>query len=195
MKIICLVFFFFFPGFSDLFAQEKCKSNIEFEVDDTATYRQRLIPLFRCDSLKSLTIKITSNKGWVVFPSVQGIDSRVKYTTNTKLGSVPEELGYLKHLEYLDLSDLGISQLPVSLVNLSNLKTLNMSFNRIAISGDIEKILSLSSLKTLKIYGCDFNEDDLLRIKTNRPDIRVLYTMDDLVQESKEKQQLKDSSK
>lgn len=195
MKILYLAFFIFSLGSSDLCAQEKCNSNIEFEVGDTATYRQRLLPLFSCDSLKSLTIKISSNKGWVVFPSVQGINSRVKYTNNTKLGFLPEELGSLKHLEYLDLSNLGISQLPVSLVNLSNLKTLNMSFNRIAISGDIEKILSLSSLKTLKIYGCDFNEDDLLRIKTNRPDIRVLYTMDDLVQESKEKQQLKDSSK
>jgi Leucine-rich repeat (LRR) protein len=193
MKILGLVFFIFSLGGSDLRAQENCYSNIEFEVGDTATYKQRLFPLFSCDSLKSLTIKITSNKGWVVFPSVQGIDSRVRYSTKTKLGSVPEELGYLKRLEYLDLSDLGISHLPVSLVNLSNLKSLDMSFNRINVSRDIEKILFLSNLKTLKIYGCDFNEDDLLRIKRNRPDIRVLYSMDHLVQEAKDKQKVKDS--
>jgi hypothetical protein len=159
-----------------ILAQGFCHPQVEFEVGDTTTYRDRLLPVFKCNIIKSLTIKITSNKGWIVFSHVQGFDFGVKYSTKTKLGFLPEELGIAKELELLDVSDLGISRLPKNLSKLSKLKSLDISFNRINLSDELKKILLLDRLKVIKIYGCNFTLDDLTEIKLQRPDLKVLHS-------------------
>jgi len=154
-----------------------CDENTLFEVGDTQTYTERLKIILKCDSLVSLTIQITSNKGWVVFSHIQGIsDHSCSYSYDTKLGSLPDDFANLKHLQNLDLSYLGIDNLPNSLFKLQNLKSLDISFNKIQLSKELDKILSLENLELLKIYGCDFSNDDLERILRKKPDLKVLYT-------------------
>lgn len=140
-----------------------------------------------CEELNNLTIRITSNKGWVVFSSIQGIDQGIKYSTKTKLGILPEELCLAKNLEDLDVSDLGISQLPEIISNLSKLRLLDISFNRIDVAKEVEKILSMRNLEVLKIYGCNFTEHDFTKINNAIPNLKILFSQEHLLDEAKSK--------
>lgn len=167
------------------FAQTECKPTEEFEVGDTATYKFRLLPILKCETLKKLAIRITENRGWVVFSSLQGIDQGFRYSNKVKLGFLSEDIAIAKNLESLEISELGIDQLPNGIINLSNLEVLDISFNRLDIAKELPKILSLSNLKTLKMYGSKFSETELYEIKNKLPQIKILYSPDHLLEESK----------
>lgn len=173
--------------FSDIRAEANCDSTIIFDVGDTSTYKNRLRLLLECKELKDLTIRIMANKGWVVFPAIQGVDQGFRYSTKIKLGFLPEEICNAKELESLDVSDLGLSKLPQNLSNLSSLELLDISFNRIEIADELTKIFSLENLKVLKIYGCNFTEAVLTEIKTQRPNLRILFSQEHLIEDAKSK--------
>ncbi len=170
-------------------AQTECKATEVFEVGDTVTYKFRLLPILKCETLKNLTIQITQNKGWVVLSSIGGKDYGFKYSAKVKLGSVTEELGIARNLESLELSDLGIDHLPASMFELVNLQSLDISFNKLDISIELSKITSLRNLKLLKIYGCIFNENDLETIRKLLPGVTILYSQNHLIEELKARNQ------
>jgi hypothetical protein len=174
------------------YAQSNCKTDEFFELGDTSTYKERLYPLLKCEILRSLTITVTENKGWVVFSSIQGTDQGIKYSTRIKLGNLPEELTLARNLESLDVSDLGLDQLPQNFAGFSKLKVLDISFNRISISKELKNIVSIDSLEVLKIYGCNFSAADLKEMSRHRPKLKIFYTQEHLLKDYREKR-LKDN--
>ena len=64
--------------------------------------------------------------------------------------SVPESIGNLKHLKFLDLSGNKIERLPDSLGNLTRLKTLKIKDNPLA-PGELDRLKAL--LPGCKIKG------------------------------------------
>lgn len=74
---------------------------------------------------------------------------------NSKLvGSVPEELGFIQHLQTIDLSNNFLNgTLPLSLLNASELQVLSVSSN--AISGELPE--SVGGLKSLKVLNLSVN--------------------------------------
>ncbi|MCE2996946.1 MAG: hypothetical protein ACK5RG_10095 [Cyclobacteriaceae bacterium] len=183
--LILTCFVFVISSNKIVFAQTECKATEVFEVGDTATYKSRLMPILKCEALKNLTIQITQNKGWVVFSSVQGNDFGFRYSAKLNLVALLEDLGIAKNLESLEVSDLGIDYLPESMVDLVNLQSLDIGFNKLNVSKELPKINSLSNLKVLKIYGCIFTEDDLETIRKQLPNVTILYSQNHLIEEFK----------
>ena len=62
-----------------------------------------------------------------------------------------------------------------------------MGFNNIIIENETANLDKLLNLEILKIYGCVFNENDLARLKQNKPNLKIYYSERDLIQEIKEK--------
>ncbi|KAG7588056.1 P-loop containing nucleoside triphosphate hydrolase [Arabidopsis suecica] len=78
-------------------------------------------------------------------------------TLNPNLNELPEQISELASLQYLDLSDTSIEQLPVGFHELTNLTQLNLSWTkRLCSVGAISK---LSSLRILKLRGSNVHVD------------------------------------
>ncbi|CAN4107750.1 unnamed protein product [Withania somnifera] len=77
---------------------------------------------------------------------------------NSKLvGSIPEELGFIQHLNTIDLSNNFLNgTLPISLLNASELQVLSLSSN--VISGELPE--SIGGLKSLKLLNLSVNAFD-----------------------------------
>ncbi|PKV49413.1 putative secreted protein (Por secretion system target) [Aquimarina sp. MAR_2010_214] len=77
----------------------------------------------------------------------------ISLTNNNLTGTLPEEIGNLTFLDFLQLNENQLSAtIPTIIGNLTNLKTLNLSDN--LLSGEIPiELFSLTKLNNLTIYG------------------------------------------
>ncbi|MEM6841542.1 MAG: hypothetical protein AAF632_04905 [Bacteroidota bacterium] len=84
-----------------------------------------------------LTISLKANNQWIVFGSPPKIDSvpleveEFTYSIKHEVDSLPEGIGDLDSLQSLKVEFLGLSSLPNSIVHLSKLKELDISFNKL----------------------------------------------------------------
>ena len=71
-----------------------------------------------------------------------------------KLPFLPFQIGYIKSLKYLNVSNNYIKKLPATLVNLDNLENLNMAMNY------LDSIhCPINSLPKLKVLDLSFNKN------------------------------------
>ena len=168
-----------------------CASSVAIEIQHETIISDCLKSLSICMEMKELTIEIKENKKkWVVFSHFPGVSNyQCSYSFTKTIASLPDHFEDFDSVESLDVSYLGIISLPESLKKMIRLESLNISFNKISISNEEEKLLSLPNLKTLKVYGCDFSEAILNGIRKQRPDLKILYTEDDLLQDMKRRSQ------
>ena len=168
---------------------ENCNTEVTLEIQENLNLAEAFDSLRKCEQMTHLVIQISENKkGWVVFSNIQGVtDSQSAYSYHSSISELPKELGTLVQLTSLDISYLGITTLPESIAMLVNLKSLNMGFNNIIIENETANLDKLLNLEILKIYGCVFNENDLARLKQNKPNLKIYYSERDLIQEIKEK--------
>lgn len=120
-----------------------------------------------------------------------------KLTIYGELESLPEKFSNLSKLEYLTLWNLGLSELPEDFGNLVNLKNFGASENNInhipESFGNLKKLTQLdlryNNIKTFpdsisnladnlyefKIFGNNYSDEELERLKKLLPKTRIIY--------------------
>ena len=154
-------------------------TDLTVELDDYKNFQVQLRDIFQRRELTSLTIRLPdAYRGkWVTFSGPPEQASDALYEVEHEVGHLPDALGNLKRLDVLSISFLGLHTLPPSFVKLSRLRELNISFNRLTLSQELPKLLSLNRLRLLKIYGCEFTGADLAQLQRMNPNLKVQYTL------------------
>ncbi|MQL88328.1 hypothetical protein Taro_020888 [Colocasia esculenta] len=125
-----------------------------------------------CDNMKGHVIKLdlgspqnNRSLGGVIGPSLLGI-SYLAYldlsNNDFKKKPIPEFMGSLSNLEYLNLSGANLQgRIPHHLGNLSRLQTLDLSKNYgdLSVGGDVRWASHLSSLQHLNLDSVDISSD------------------------------------
>lgn len=83
-------------------------------------------------------------------------------------GSLKAEIGQIKGLIGLDLSNNNFTNLPAEVGQLSELETLNLSNNPL-MTGLPREIGNLTKLQVLNVKGTQYSEEDLAIIRANLP--------------------------
>jgi Leucine-rich repeat (LRR) protein len=87
-------------------------------------------------------------------------------------GAIPAEIGNLKNLIHLDLSDNRMTGLPAEIGKLQKLETLDLSNNQL--TGLPLELGNLSNLQTLDLRGNPYSSYDLNLIRARLPETTIL---------------------
>jgi hypothetical protein len=91
------------------------------EAEALQSLSQKFNSIPKVDDLASSAVGYTSDEGKITGLSLRGL----------KLTIAPDEIGKLQNVEYLDLSDNALSQIPSWIEDLHELKIINLSKNQI----------------------------------------------------------------
>ncbi len=95
-------------------------------------------------------------------------------SNNSIGGALQSQVGNLKNLKVLNLSNNKFTGVPAEVGQLKNLETLNLSDN--SLTGLPNELGNLSNLKFLDISGNNYSEADLAGIKARLPASTVIKT-------------------
>ena len=134
------------------------------------------------DSVEKIDIfKIRQLSGFAPIPIPIGLfnflNLRTLVLTRLFLTSIPDEIGKLKALECLKLDYNDIPEFPSTLINLKNLKNLDLSNNDV-INQVPKEITGITSLKYLNMTWCkslSLVPDDIGKL-TNLENLSITYT-------------------
>jgi hypothetical protein len=93
--------------------------------------------------------------------------------SNNAIVEIPKSFGLMKKLQALDLSGNKIEVLPAEITNLVKLEELKLENNRL--SSLPQQIGKLSKLKTLKLKGNNLKEEEKTRIKNALPATMIIF--------------------
>jgi hypothetical protein len=102
-----------------------------------------------------------------------------------EINTIPNNISELKSLEYLNISSLGLKELPENIIFLKNLKILDLSRNRLDIKRELWKLEKLTNLQVIKLYGIQLSEvvvNELPKLGLKK----VLYKEEDFTKEDRE---------
>jgi Leucine-rich repeat (LRR) protein len=88
-------------------------------------------------------------------------------SNNLLTGALQSQIGQLKRLKVLDLSNNKFTGVPAEVGQLTNLEILNLSNN--SLTGLPNELGNLSKLKFLDVSGNNYSESDLAGIKKKLP--------------------------
>lgn len=133
--------------------------------------------------IEELTIQILGNKDtWYSYGRnpFEKEDARNKpsFRIKQKVDSLPN-FASLSSLKVLSLEFLGLESIPEGLDQLEKLEELNISFNYITLSSELDYIVSMKSLKQIMVFGIEFNEEDISRLREGNTSLSVLYSQED----------------
>uniref|UniRef100_A0A5B7BNC0 Uncharacterized protein n=1 Tax=Davidia involucrata TaxID=16924 RepID=A0A5B7BNC0_DAVIN len=117
-----------------------------------------------CPNLSTLLIRVSwklrtiSSEFFQYMPVIRVLD----LSRNYELTELPVGIGKLISLEYLNLSDTSIAELPIELKNLTKLRCLLVAHTDAGLKIPRELLLSLSSLQLFDIYGSGISEKELV---------------------------------
>jgi hypothetical protein len=162
-------------------------NKITIILDDTVNSKTILIDSFKKnENVKELSIEISGNNtGWVVFDDSPTGDYHCSYSYNKKLGRLPDSIIELNAIEVLDISYLGLEVLPKDFAHLSNLQSLNISFNEISLLDEIDKLQQLKKLTILRFYGCKFDKSTFDVLAKRLPNVKLLFSKDQYLNDMK----------
>ncbi len=92
------------------------------------------------------------------------------------LKKLPKQIGKLKQLEKLNVSELNLETLPKEISKLTKLKSLDISFNNIDINQEVDKLIPLKNLHELRIFGLHPTEETLALLREKIPGVRIKRT-------------------
>ena len=132
-----------------------------------------------------LIIRIADNERWRVLPhNTHLFPSGVpNYTCSLK--KLPAGLGKLSQLTYLDISDLGLTELSTEINSLLNLKELNISLNQVSYEEIAHAISRLSQLESIYLYWCGLSKGTIFKLRNDFPNISFYDELDDYLDQRK----------
>lgn len=158
-----------------------------FEVDQDSDYDKQLIELFQTTDLEKLKIVIPENSDG--FSIMTRINHKHNYESPSvffdyKIEQLPEELGDLSELKYLDIRHLGLTSLPAGITKLEKLEYLDISYNLINITDELDKLKTLKNLKTIKLYFNPVSSEEIYNLEQLKLRKGVHYKLEDYENES-----------
>lgn len=181
MKYIIL-FLGLFNCYFTAMSQESKKVIITNSFDDLSV---KLDEIKSKDEVIKLFILVEENiKNWRLTPVFNGkfdYDNQ-PHNYNNPIIELPKSIEQFANLEYLDVSDLGLSGLGTSIPKLNRLKTLNISFNEIRIEEEFDKLSALSNLDKIIAFGCDISSYAVMLFRDLSKPINLIYTNSSYVQ-------------
>ena len=91
---------------------------------------------------------------------------------NNLSGALPSQIGNLKNLKVLNVSNNNFTGVPAEIGQLSQLEILDLSNN--SLTGLPNELGNLKNLKTFNISGNEFSETDLNSIREQLPDTEFI---------------------
>lgn len=172
--IIIILFFGFSCQPNHIFKDLEGKEHVFIALDK---YGLDDIPkeIGKLKNVKELEVFIDSADGWTIYPPLSAID---QWIYEPPFRKVPLELLDLNKLEKLTLHGLDIQTLPEELGRLYNLTYLDLSMNKLVISKEIIKLKRLKKLKYLQLFGNKINKIEIEEWKTENPNIEIKYEWD-----------------
>jgi len=143
---------------------------IELESYNSTILAEELSAL---KGVENLEIRIGSGK-WIIAPPCSGM---LSYNTSTPYTELPIEITKLNELVSLKLIGLGLGRLPESFNSLGNLRTLDLTLNKLNITSELAK-LELINLDTLIITGNRYDTILLAEWEQNHPNTKILNYCD-----------------
>jgi Leucine-rich repeat (LRR) protein len=133
--------------------------------------------------LNSLTIQVSENLntwfsyGRIPLQEFEELNNIPSFRIKKPLGNLPW-LGGMDSLESLTIKFLGLTQLPLGINELKNLKKLDISFNYLNISQEISIIKELEKLEELIVFGLKIDQSVILELKETNKKLSVLHSQE-----------------
>ena len=127
-------------------------------------------------------VSVENMNTWIVsstLPELTNIERPPAFYFKFNMGQLPKGISAMTNLKKLDISALGLTELPNEIFHLKHLEKLNVALNKIDLSRYTDDFLRLDNLKILKIYGCRMSYDSLEKLSQFKPGLSVLYTAEE----------------
>nr|WP_091697722.1 hypothetical protein [Algoriphagus locisalis] len=148
--------------FDDLVDKETVVINlIDYTLDSIPSEIGRL------KKVQSLSIGNQRDTGWVAYPPLL---ARIEQPPFQQL---PDEITELSDLKTLRLVGLDLNRLPDKFERLQKLDTLDLFFNKLTISDELEKLKKLENLTYLDIRGNKVDTADIRALKESNPHLTL----------------------
>jgi len=163
---------------------------INLEPADSLRFNKVMSDAFERKHITHLTIELKANQdSWIVFgrfPGRPDIKNDPSYSINHKVGTLPDAFDKLTSLQFLKIAFLGLDYLPESIMHITTLQELDISFNKLVDPhAEFEKLKKMSVLKQLEIYGCGFSLQQIQSLQAMNPTLQIYYTEEHLTERRK----------
>lgn len=120
---------------------------------------------------KVLVISNDSLHGWTIYPPLSVLDQK----NDQPLKRLPDEITSLTNLKGLTIHGLNIRTLPEDLGNLKNLEYLDLTMNKLVVSDELDKLRKLKNLKYLALFGNRIDTISVKALEIENPGIQIEY--------------------
>lgn len=153
-------------------------------VNSYQDFAEKLAQIEDKDHVKKLSVIIPGNYSeWTVVGIMNGKHDYVNrnYRFETVIEQLPPVICEFKNIEFLDISHLGLKELDPQIERFKALKTLNISYNPIAIENEVSKFATLTNLKTLIAFDCIVTDWAAMSLRDLENDVKFLYKLSDKI--------------
>lgn len=169
-RISCLILF-------GLIGFQSCSGQAHKETE-SKDLRSNQEVVTTIDSKDSLAIKGVKsippnvfNRTELKYLFVWGQDCDISGRECFAISEIPKEIKKLENLEELHLPLNYITKLPIEILELKNLKVIDLSEN--PGFADIETVSQMNWLEEFYCFGCHLSESDIEKLKTELPDCKI----------------------
>ncbi|GAA0194627.1 hypothetical protein GCM10009122_58230 [Fulvivirga kasyanovii] len=179
-KFVSLIFINFYI-LSSSAGQSLDTLTIHLDSKDSLSYYHIINEQVSTSEVEAMIFVIDNNlSSWIIFPATSDRDAfednYPNYSLQSHLKELPYPLTNIPSLQGLDVSALGLKHLPKDIESLKELTALDISFNPIDIKNEIYTISKMQGLEELYIYGCEFTEGDILKLKSLTPSLKIFFS-------------------